>query len=154
MKLTDDTKLVAHRWEYTSHDGRRITMPTVYGYEREGETAEEIMRKARERYPEDTYEIMTLKEFEELDRRLTLARGVTEVDEETFHEMLDVLPPLKWVDRTCKKHRCKVNEFCMSEFEHNVYTAQYARAFVDGETRYYTATVDYYDESTWIHNRL
>ena len=154
MKLTDDTKMVAYRWEYISHDGRRISMPVVYDYESEGETAEEILRKAQEHHPEDGCEIMTLKEFEALDRQFTLARGVIEVDEETFNEMLNVLPPLKWVDRTCEKHRCRVNEFCMSEFDHSVYTTQYARAYVDGETRYYSATVDYYDESTWIHNRI
>lgn len=155
MAFTGNTRLVSYDWTYTSHGGERITMLVVYGIENNftNGTAEELLAEAIER-GKNNPRIMTFDEFDELDRRLTLARGVTEVDEETFHEMLNVLPPLKWVDRTCEKHRCRVNEFCMSEFDHSVYTAQYARAFVDGETKYFSATVDYYDESTWIHNRL
>lgn len=153
MKLTDETKLVAYEWAYMTHDGRRVAMPIVYGYEREGVTVEDLLEDAKS-YHDETMTVMTLAEFDELDRKLTLERGVVEIDEETFDEMLNVLPPLKWVDRICEKHRCRVNEFCMSEFDHSVYTEQYARAYIDGKMRYYCATVDYYDESTWIHNRL
>ena len=123
--ISGDTKVVAYKWTYKSA-----------------------------KHPNEEYQIMTFDEFDALDRELTLAIGVHEVDEETFNEMLNVLPPLKWVDRISEKHNTKVNEFCMSEFDHSVFTQQYARAFIDGKTRYYSATVDYFDESTWIHNRI
>lgn len=90
------------------------------------------------------YEVMPFPEFEKKQRELVLSKPVHECTEEEFYQHLEMLPPLKWV---------KINEvemFCMSEFDFGVYTTQYAR--VDG--KHYCATVDYFDQSTWIHNRL
>lgn len=154
MPLTDETRVVAYDFTYMTYDQREVTTLVFYSYETEGESAEEILAKAQRHHEGENLRIMTFAEFEALDRELTLARELREVDEETFDEMLGVLPPLKWVNRTCERLGVGVNEFCMSEFEHGPYTQQYARAFVDGKTRYYSATVDYFDESTWIHNRL
>lgn len=154
MKFTDDMRMVAYEYQYTTHDGRLLTTLVNYGYEREGRTAEELLADAIAEHGPGNPRIMTFAEFDELDREMTLALGVHEVDEETFDEMLNVLPPLKWGDRFCERLGRKVNEFCMSEFDHSVFTQQYARVSVDGKMRYYSATVDYFDESTWIHNRL
>ena len=151
--MNDNTKLVAYEFSYRSYGGETFTTLCVYGYEREGVTIDELLEKATSRGYENV-RAMTFEEFLERDRELTLGRGVREVDAETFDEMLCVLPPLKWCDRVCEKHGATVNEFCMSEFDHGPYTQQFARAFIDGETRYYSATVDFCDESTWIHNRL
>ena len=150
----DDTRLVAYDWNYMSAGGYPVSMICVYGIEREGTTAETLLMNANEHHPNDNCQIITFAEFERIDRERTLAIGVHEVDEETFNEMLNVLPPLKWCDRISEKRNARVNEFCMSEFDHSVFTQQYGRAFIDGKTRYYSATVDYFDESTWIHNRL
>ena len=152
--LNDDTKVVAYKHTYTSHGGYPVTTVNVWDYERDGKSIEDILEDVAKGRPEDEHIVMTFAEFYDMDRELTLATGVHEVDEETFNDMLNVLPPLKWCDRISEKHNARVNEFCMSEFDHSVYTQQYARAYVDGKTRYYSATVDYYDESTWIHNRL
>jgi len=152
--ITDDTRMVTREHTYEAHDGHKVKCIEVYGYELWGEPAEVILEKARAYYPDGDCQIMTFGEFVKRERELVLDRKVTEIDEETFDEMLNVLPPLKWVDRVCAAHNCYVNEFCMSEFDSGPYTAQYARAYIDGKTRYYCATVDYYDESTWIHNRL
>ena len=154
MRLTDDTRMVAYEYRYASHDGRLLTTLVNYGIESDRHTAEELLDECMEHHRHESPRIMTFAEFDRLDREVTLARDVTEVDEETFHEMLNVLPPLKWCDRYCEKLGRKVNEFCMSEFDHGPFTAQYARVTVDGVLRYYHATVDYFDESTWIHNRL
>lgn len=151
--IDGSTKVVAYEWSYKSAGGYPVTVLSVYDYERKGVDLDAVLAKAIEE-GEKNCRIMTFDEFDELDRKLTLGIGVHEVDEETFHEMLNVLPPLKWCDRVCEKYNARVNEFCMSEFDHSVFTHQYARAFIDGKTRYYSATVDYYDESTWIHNRL
>lgn len=154
MALTDETRVVAYDFTYTTYDQREVTTLCLYSYETESESAEQIFEKAKRHHEGENLRIMTYGEFYELDRKLTLAREMHEVDEETFNDMLNVLPPLKWVDRKCDRLNVRVNEFCMSEFDHGPFTQQYARAFVDGKTRYYSATVDYYDESTWIHNRL
>ena len=154
MALTDETRVVAYDWTYTLNDGRKETVLCYYSYETENETAEEILEKVKARHEDDNPRIMTFAEYLDLDRKMTLARVMHEVDEETFNDMLNVLPPLKWVDRVCDRLNVRVNEFCMSEFDHGPFTQQYARAYVDGKTRYYSATVDYNDESTWIHNRL
>lgn len=154
MALTDDTRVVVYDNTYTTYDQRQVATLCLYSYETESETAEQILDKARCYHEDENLRIMTYGEFYDLDRKLTLARGMHEVDEETFNDMLNVLPPLKWVDRVCDRLNARVNEFCMSEFDHGPFTQQYARAYVDGKTRYYSATVDYFDESTWIHNRL
>ena len=151
--LTDDTRCVGYEYEYISVGGYPVTILLMYGYEGGlGMSAEELLAEAAQRH--DNCKIMTLAEFNALDRELTISSDVHEVDEETFNDMLNVLPPLKWCDRLNEKHNARVNEFCMSEFDHSVFTQQYARAYIDGKTRYYSAIVDYFDESTWIHNRI
>lgn len=144
----------------------------IYTYETTKEKAEESCVKAQQKNTEDLvlfaeyaekygndnkywldrleeakkkeYVVMTMGEFERIQREKTLALPVREVTEEDWDYALGVLPPEKW---------CRISGvemFCMSEFDYGVYTSQYAR--VGG--KYYTATVDYFDQSTWIHNRL
>lgn len=101
-------------------------------------------RSCKAQYENAKYEVMTFDEFLERQKKSMLGGGVTETTAERFHEMLDVLPPLKW---------CTINGvemFCMSEMYTGTYTTQYARI---GE-KYYTAMVDVTDRSTWIHERL
>lgn len=74
---------------------------------------------------------------------------LTNVKEETIEEWdyaLCVLPPLDWQEwEDC-------SFFFMSEFLTMTFTTQHYR---DKETgKYYCATVDYCDKSTWIHNQL
>ncbi len=91
-----------------------------------------------------TYMIMSYDEFEDAKKKYYINRPLTICDAETFNEMLNVLPPLKW----CTIRG--VEMFCMSEMYTGTITNQYARV---GD-RYYSAFVDVFDQSTWIHERM
>ena len=92
------------------------------------------------------YKVVTWNEYITLKRKRYIDNGeIKEVTEEQFNDALDVLPPLKW---------CTIDGiemFCISEMTDGTYTAQYART-PDG--KYYCATVDVMDKSTWINNRI
>jgi hypothetical protein len=161
MKITDDTRVVAD-----------TNTTTVYNFESENETAEQILERARANQKEDTalcyrysreyyneyeywikrfeaeknknWQIMLYGDFLKLERAKRLEGGPVEITEDKWWEMLECLPPMKWctIDG--------VEMFCMSEMLSGPYTAQYARA----GKNYYTKTVDVYDKTTWIHNFL
>ena len=93
------------------------------------------------------YEVITWNEYEALKRKRYIDNGeITEVTAEQFNDALDVLPPLKW---------CTIDGiemFCISEMTDGTYTSQYAHDKHNG--KYYCATVDVMDKSTWINNRI
>lgn len=93
---------------------------------------------------ETEYRIMTWEEFQEGEKKHLLSDSLEEVTEETWEEMLCVLPPYKW---------CTIDGiemFCMSEMYTGTYTMQYAKY----NGKYYCKMVDSADQSTWIHNLL
>ena len=93
------------------------------------------------------YKVVTWNEYEALKRKRYIVDGeIKEVTEEQFNDALDVLPPLKW---------CTIDGiemFCISEMTDGAYTSQYAHDKHNG--KYYCATVDVMDKSTWINNRI
>lgn len=93
------------------------------------------------------YKVITWNEYEALKRKRYIVDGeIKEVTEEQFNDALDVLPPLKW---------CTIDGiemFCISEMTDGTYTTQYAHNERNG--KYYCATVDVMDKSTWINNRI
>ena len=93
------------------------------------------------------YEVITWNEYEALKRKRYIDNGeITEVTAEQFNDALDVLPPRKW---------CTIDGiemFCISEMTDGTYTSQYAHDKHNG--KYYCATVDVMDKSTWINNRI
>ena len=93
------------------------------------------------------YKVITWNEYEALKRKRYIDNGeIKEVTEEQFNDALDVLPPLKW---------CTIDGiemFCISEMTDGTYTSQYAHDKHNG--KYYCATVDVMDKSTWINNRI
>ena len=92
------------------------------------------------------YVIMTLAEFRKLEREKYLSKPLRESNKSEYWEMLEVLPPEKWVTID------NVNMFCMSEHYTGLYTMQYAH---DRNTdKYYSKMVDVTDQSTWIHSIL
>lgn len=93
-----------------------------------------------------SFEVMTYGEFLDFEKTKLLSGPLTEITEERFQEMLDVLPPLLWgvVDG--------VEQFCISEMYTGTYTDQYAHDLKAG--KYYTKMVDAADCSTWINNFL
>lgn len=101
-------------------------------------------RRCKKQYENAKYEIMTFDEYLKRQREKMISGPVTEITEERFYEMLDVLPPMKWctIDG--------VEMFCMLEMYTGTYTNQYAKI---GD-KYYTAMVDVTDRTTWIHERL
>lgn len=92
------------------------------------------------------YSLMTFDEFLALEREKLLGGAPEEIDEETFENQLDVLPPLNWctIDG--------VEMFCMSEMYTGSYTAQYAHDRKTG--KYWSKMVDALDPETWIHKAL
>ena len=93
------------------------------------------------------YKVVTWNEYEALKRKRYIVDGeIKEVTAEQFNDALDVLPPLKW---------CTIDGiemFCISEMTDGTYTAQYAHD--KHNEKYYCATVDVMDKSTWINNRI
>ena len=93
------------------------------------------------------YKVVTWNEYITLKRKRYIDNGeIKEVTEEQFNDALDVLPPLKW---------CTIDGiemFCISEMTDGTYTSQYAHDKHNG--KYYCATVDVTDKSTWINNRI
>lgn len=106
-------------------------------------TAEYWMKRA-EKEKKVLYQAMTYKEFFKRQREFFVDRPVTETSSEDYYAHLDMLPPMHWMTIN------GVEMFCMSEFYASVYTNQYAKV---GD-KYYTAFVDAFDRTTWIHNRL
>ena len=88
------------------------------------------------------YELMTFSEFDHMQREFYLKKPLYEVSAETYDDMLNVLPPLKW----CTIQGIEM--FCMSEVYTGTFTTQYAKV---GD-KYYGKMVDISDKSTWIHN--
>ena len=106
-------------------------------------TAEYWMVRA-EKEKNALYQVMTYEEFFKRQREFFVDRPVTETSSEDYYAHLEMLPPMHWITIN------GVEMFCMSEFYASVYTNQYARV---GD-KYYTAFVDAFDRTTWIHNRL
>lgn len=148
---------------------------TTYDFLRDGETAAEAAERGNRYYKENLEEIkgilakydteywrgrveaaekeaaagcqvMSFDDFLALQKKQLITGELTEVTEEKFNEMLDILPPLHWVTIN------GVEMFCMSEMYTMTYTTQYAH--IKGTDKYYCAMVDARDKSTWIHNIL
>ena len=93
------------------------------------------------------YKVVTWNEYEALKRKRYIVDGeIKEVTAEQFNAALDMLPPLKW----CTIYGIEM--FCISEMTDGTYTSQYAHDKHNG--KYYCATVDVMDKSTWINNRI
>lgn len=92
------------------------------------------------------YSLMTFDEFQAMEREKLLGGAPEEIDEETFNDQLNVLPPLNWctIDG--------VEMFCMSEMYTGSYTTQYAHDRKTG--KYWSKMVDVLDPETWIHKAL
>ena len=144
---------------------------SLYSYSNSIEGAEEKLQKALdqqakdietwtghiEKYPDTDkfnnylteaqnkkYEIMTFNEFLELQRNYYLNKPLTEITEDEFHEMLNVLPPIKW----CTKNNIEM--FCISEMTTGSFTSQYLHDRANN--KFYHKTVDILDQTTWGHN--
>lgn len=144
----------------------------VYDFLKNGETKEELLKKAIERQKEEIeswdknrkqypceqfenyykqainkeYQVMTHNDYKKLEKEYYINKPIAETTEENFYDMLNVLPPIKWVTIN------NIEMFCMSEMYTGVYTSQYAYDKINN--KYYTKMVDITDKNTWIHNYL
>jgi len=160
-KINDDTLVIVNIKKpstlYTfveEGDGMEELQRAIDSYRKDAETWQshiinypsnaEHYKKYLQEAQEATFIIVSLKEYEEIRRKYYLDRPLKEIDAETWDNMLNVLPPLKWVTID------GVNEFLLSEFLSGPYTDQYARK----NGKYYTKIVDAYDKTTWLHNFL
>lgn len=134
------------------------------------EAVEEAFAKAHEdaeryaeykkRYPENAeywqkqidecknadYRAMRSSDFSRIQRQKFLRQPLHEVTAEDYEEMLDVLPPIHYVEIN------GVSEFCMMEMFTGTFTNQYAHDKKTG--KYYQKLVDVTDRDTWIHKIL
>jgi hypothetical protein len=90
--------------------------------------------------PHRVYSVMTYSEYKATERAFYLADPPEEITREKFFEMLEVLPPKRWVNTG------SFESFLMSEHWSGNYTHQYARR----GNRYYSKMVDASDKSTWM----
>jgi len=148
-----------------------ITNMSIYSFSNSREEAEEKLQKALEHQKEDIktweghckiypdtesfknyltaaqnskYEIMTYNEYLQMERNYYTSKPLTEITEEKFEDMLNVLPPLKWCTRN------NIEMFCMSEMLTGTYTSQYLHNRKNN--KFYHKTVDILDQSTWGYN--
>ena len=75
-----------------------------------------------------------------------LAEGAEGETREEFDDMLNVLPPLKWIRNE------RYSMFCVGECTTMTYYAQYIR--IHGTGKCYCALTDIYDRTTWIDKLL
>lgn len=155
------------------------SIPTIYDFLRDGETDEQAAERAdrrrqselarlswnAEHFPRTLpdgsdywwaeielelssyYKVMSSDEFDAVVREYFRSQMVLlDSNEDEFEEMLGVLPPLYHI------HHGSVESFCMTEFEFDSYTHQYARDHSTG--RYYKKLVNILDKSTWISEDL
>ena len=92
------------------------------------------------------FEVMTFDDYLSKQKEYFISKPMSEVDEETWNNMLDILPPLHYCERN------GVVMFCIMEMYTGTYTNQYA---YDRKTKkYWTKMVDCTDPTTWIDTFL
>ena len=107
------------------------------------ETLEEVTETVK-KYETEKYNTINFGEFLNSQSDPLISAEVSETTKDIFYEMLHISPPVR---------RCTIDGvqmFCVSEMYDGSYANQYAKV---GD-KYYTATVDVYDQDTWIHKRL
>jgi hypothetical protein len=127
MKLTKDSICIANARNVFDFYGTR-------------EIAEAKLAEAN-RSSFGPYEVMTLGEQIDAERKAILGKPMLEISEEKYEEMLGVLPPQNW-------HTAAdgVNLFLLAEYISGNFTSQYANY----NGRYYVRNVDARDKSTYI----
>lgn len=90
------------------------------------------------------YEPMTYNEYKRRERSFWLDQPAIQVTAEKWNDMLEVLPPLKWVQKF------DYNSFLMCEMMTGSYTNQYVRYGHGDDCTYWEKMVDAADQTTWL----
>ena len=143
-------------WAFTTEENKNAELERAIQY---NESSNKTYRRIAEENPENGYwktqvertanakfAVMTYAEFARMEREELLGQPMQEIDETTYREMFDILPPMKWCTRD------GVEMFCMCEMYTGSYTNQYAHDLKSG--KFYTKLVDVRDTSTWINEIL
>jgi len=94
--------------------------------------------------PKRHCEPMTWEAYKAKEREFYLSRPAEKVDQKTFVEMLEVLPPKNW------RNEGDFVSFLMIEHWSGPYTSQYARRGKGEDATYWQKLVDSTDRSTWM----
>ena len=104
----------------------------------------EYLKLRKKEYETAKYEMMTFADYLRRKKKIMTSGDVTEVTADEYYYVLNIMPPIQM------SFRDGMSLFCVSEMKTDTYTTQYAEI---GD-RYYSATVDLADESTWINRRV
>lgn len=90
-------------------------------------------------YPDEKFIEVDWDGFEKMlkDYEKNLITGWTEITEERYWEMLEILPPMNWRNLTAG-----INIFCISEALTGSLHAHFLKLSNKGEVKYYEATKD------------
>jgi hypothetical protein len=99
-----------------------------------------LKQAAKARQQAKDYQVMTWEEYTAAEAKQILSRPLTEITEQDFDDMLNVLPPMKWGTNR------GIISFFMCEFHTGSYTRQYAKI----GNRHFWKLVDYRKPETWI----
>jgi hypothetical protein len=106
--------------------------------------AEADNERANTEYGPADYRPMTHDDYVAAERLYWIGRPAVEITADTWMEMLEVLPPMRWIQET------GYNSFLMIEMASGPYTCQYVRIGTGRDVKYYEKMVDAYDRSTWM----
>jgi hypothetical protein len=126
-----------------------IAKPESYGvwsFYPDQESARADLEKLTAEKPEEfqTAQVMLFDDWHSGREESYLSAGIQEIDEETYYDMLGVLPPLQW------RFEDGVDRFCMSEFTIGRITTQYGRVKRGETERFFCKPVRFNDKSTYI----
>lgn len=123
-------------WIISTPEGK---MPIAFNYATTEEAATAMLTRAREEEPTRNYRIGTWEEFEKAQHDYYM-KPLTEITEERFYDMLNVLPPHNW------SRGERFEFFTMSERLVGSLTSMFVRL----GNSYYEKVVDLRDRSTWV----
>ena len=90
------------------------------------------------------YKPMTYADYKAKEREFYLSDPAEQITESKFFEMLNVLPPKKWINHG------DFESFLMIEHENGPFTQQFVRCGRGAAAAYWTKLVDCFDRSTWM----
>ncbi len=92
------------------------------------------------------FEVVTWEEYQKREAEKLLSKTATECTAEEYNRQLNILPPLNYINMGT------YTIFHLSEALSMTYYTQYIH--IHGTNKYYCATTDLYDRTTWIDKLL
>jgi hypothetical protein len=118
--------------------------PSIWNFYETLEAATTAASEINRQEKGEPYTPMTYVRFQELERAFWLKEGPSRISAEKFHDMLNVLPPMRW------KQEGAFNSFLMSERMSGTFTYQYAQLGFEPGAVYFQKMVDLADATTFM----